>query len=134
MTHYMRDYKEDVLAITDEQVAADWRMGLLRATGKVVAGRALPTDSTGSYGMTVPGSDRAHVSGGYGDQFCPLVKIYDIDEQKGERYNFDTFEGSTNDVVTMVALGTCECGKVDRTRVTVDLDPGELIYAVMNAE
>lgn len=25
------EYTEDVLAITDEQVAADWRMGLLRA-------------------------------------------------------------------------------------------------------
>lgn len=134
VTHYMRDYKENVLSITDEEVAADWRMGLLRATGKVVSGRALPNDSTGSYGMTVPGSNRAHVSGGHGEQFCPLVKIYDIEEQKGERYNFDTFGDSSNDVVTISALGTCKCGKVDRARVSVDLDPGELIYSVMNAK
>lgn len=134
MTHYMRDYKEDVLAITDEQVAGDWRLGLLRAAGKVVAGRALPLDSTGSYGATIAGSARAHVSGGYGSRFCPLVKIYDVDEQKGESYNFDSFDDSTSAVITMSALATCECGKVDRTPVSVNLDPGELIYAVMNAE
>lgn len=134
MTHYMRDYKEDVLAITDEQVAADWRLGLLRAAGKVVAGRALPRDSTGSYGITIAGSNRAHVSGGYGEQFCPLVKIYDVEEQSDEISNFDSLDDSTSAVIIMSALGTCKCGKVDRAPVSFSLDPGELIYSVMNAE
>lgn len=134
MTHYMRDYTDNVLAITDEQVAGDWRLGLLRAAGKVMTA-ARPTDSThGRFGMTVPGSARAHMEWQFGTKGCTLTEIYNIQEHKGERYNFSTFGGSTDDVITMTALGTCACGTVERADVTLDMDPGELIYSVMNAE
>lgn len=128
------DYKENVLAITDEQVAADWRLGLLRALGKVARG-ARPTDSMGSYGTTIAGSNREHVMGNFASvPPCPLVEIYDIGEEKGENYNFSTFGGSTDDVMILSANATCACGRIVKHPVVMDIDPGELIYKVTHAD
>lgn len=130
----MKDYTGNVLAITDEQVASDWRLGLLRALGKVAKG-ARPSDSTGSYGVTVAGSNREHVMGNWGNvPHCPLVEIYDIREEKGENYNFDSFGGTTDDVMILSAKATCACGRIVKHPVAMDIDPGELIYRVMHAD
>lgn len=130
----MTDFKENVLAITDEQVAADWRLGLLRALGKVARG-ARPTDSMGSFGTTIAGSNREHVMGNFASvPACPLVEIYDISEDKGEEYNFSTFGGSTNDVMILSANATCACGRLVKHPVSMDIDPGELIYMVTQAD
>lgn len=130
----MTDYTENVLAITDEQIAADWRLGLLRALGKVARG-ARPSDSTGSFGLTVSGSNREHVMGNFGSiPGCPLVEIYDVREDRGEEYNFSTFGGSTTDVIILSANATCECGKIVKHPVAMDITPGELIYMVMRAD
>jgi hypothetical protein len=131
----MTDFKENVLAITDEQVAADWRLGLLRALGKV-ARYARPNDSMGSYGVTVPGSNREHVMGNFGGTIpsCTLVEIYDIREEKGEDYNFSTFGGSTNDVIILSANATCACGRIVKHPVSMNIDPGELIYEALHAD
>lgn len=130
----MKDYKDNVLAITDAQVAADWRLGLLRALGKVARG-AVPSDSKGSYGVTVPGTNREHVMGNFSTiNGCPLVEIYDVREEKGEHYNFDSFGGSTDDVMILSAKATCACGHIVKHPVAMDIDPGELIYRVTHAD
>lgn len=130
----MKDYKGDALTITDEQVSADWRLGLLRALGKV-ATEALPTDSIGSYGGAVQGSNREHVTGGNGHRFCPLVEIYDVEEQRGERYNFDSFSGGNkDDVMVLKANASCACGRLVKHPVSMEIDPGQLISRVTNAD
>lgn len=131
----MKDFKGNVLAITNEQVAADWRLGLLRALGKVALG-ARPSDSTGSYGVTVAGSNREHVMGNWGNvPHCPLVEIYDVREEKGEEYIHDSYSGgSTRDVMILSANATCACGRIVKHPVAMDIDPGELIYRVTNAD
>lgn len=130
----IEDFKGNVLAITDEQVATDWRMGLLRALGKVARG-AYPSDNTGSFGMTVSGSNREHVMGNFASiPGCPLVEIYDVREDRGEDYNFSTFGGSTSDVIVLSAKATCKCGRVVKHPVSMDITPGELIYMVTHAD
>lgn len=130
----MTDFKGNVLAITDEQIAADWRLGLLRALGKVARG-ARPSDSTGSFGVTVAGSNREHVMGNWSNiPHCPLVEIYDIREERGEEYNFSTFGGSTTDVMILSANATCECGRIVKHPVAMEIMPGELIYMVTHAD
>jgi hypothetical protein len=131
----MKDFKGNVLEITNEQVAADWRLGLLRALGKVAKG-ARPSDSVGSYGVTVPGSNREHVMGNFASiPGCPLVEIYDIREEKGENYIHDSYSGgSTNDVMILSAKATCACGRIVKHPVAMEIDPGELIHLVTNAD
>lgn len=130
----IEDFKDNVLAITDEQVAADWRLGLLRALGKVARG-ARPSDSTGSFGVTISGSNREHVMGNFSSiPGCPLVEIYDVREDRGEDYNFSTFGGSTSEVIVLSANATCECGRIVKHPVSMDITPGELIYMVTNAD
>lgn len=129
----MKDYKGDALTITDEQVSADWSMGLLRALGKV-AKDALPADTSYSYGGAERGSNREHVSGGGGQRFCPLVEIYDVREERGERYNFDSFGGTSEDVMLLKANATCACGRLVKHPVVLEIDPGQLISRVANAD
>lgn len=129
----MKNYEGDALTITDEQVAADWSMGLLRALGKV-ATDALPADSTGSYGGPLPGSNREHVTGGNINRFCPLVEIYDVQESRGERYNFDSMGGSRDDVMVLKANATCACGRIVKHPVSMEIEPGQLIARVANAD
>jgi hypothetical protein len=130
----MADFKGNVLAITAEQIAADWRLGLLRALGKVALG-ARPSDSTGSFGVTVAGSNREHVMGNWSTiPACPLVEIYDIREERGEEYNFSTFGGTTSDVMILSANATCACGRIVKHPVSMEISPGELIYMVTHAD
>lgn len=133
----IKNFTGNVLAITDEEVKNDWHLGLLRALGKVARG-ASPLDSMGSWGVTVPGSNRAHIRGGLGtgnSRPCPLVEIYDVREERGEEYIHDTFNGgSTKDIMLLKAKATCECGQIVKHPVEMEISPGELIYMVMNAD
>lgn len=130
----MADFKENVLAITDKQIASDWRLGLLRALGKIARG-ARPSDSTGSFGVTIAGSNREHVMGNWGNvPHCPLVEIYDVREERGEEYNFSTFGGTTSDVIILSANATCACGRIVKHPVAMEISPGELIYMVTHAD
>lgn len=135
MTAYLKDYTGNVLAITDEEVSGDWHLGLVRAAGKLIAGRAAPTDTMGSFGVTVPGSNREHIMGNWSTvPRCPIVEVFDVNEEGGEQYNFSTFGGTTTDVITLTANATCACGQIVRHRVQMDLTPSEVIYEIMNAE
>jgi hypothetical protein len=135
MIEYLKDYKEDALKITDAQIAADWHLGLVRAVGKVVAGGAYPQDSMGSYGSTIAGSNREHVMGNWGNiPRCPLVEIYEPSEEGGEEYHFSSFGGSTSNVIVLRAKATCQCGRLVKHPVSMNVAPDELIYNVMHAD
>jgi hypothetical protein len=124
----MTDFKDNVLAITAEQIAADWRLGLLRALGKVALG-ARPSDSTGSFGVTIAGSNREHVMGNWANiPACPLVEIYDIREEQGEEYNFSTFGGTTSDVMILSANATCACGRIVKHPVSYQISPVNCLW------
>lgn len=134
MTMYLRDYTGDVLSITDEQVAADWRMGLTRAAGRSIRYGITPADSTGRFGVTVPGSNREHMRGGFGNRSCTVVEIFNIKEEGGEEYNFSTFGGDTRNVMTLSCLATCACGLLVKHPMSMNVAPDEFIYMVMNAD
>lgn len=132
--YYFNDFKGDALAITDAEVAADWRMGVLRATAKVIQKSALPKDRTASYGVTVPGSNRAHVMGGGGTKFCPLVEVFDVDEDRDVERDYDTFPGPERTVVVLSAKATCACGQIVKHPVSMTITPGNLIQYVVSAD
>lgn len=128
------DYTGNALAITDTEVASDWRLGLVRALATVALGAA-PDDSTGPYGVTIPGSNREHVIGNFGPSKpgCPLVEIYDVKDTGGSRYNFSTFGGSSDEIILLTANATCKCGQIVKHPVSMEITPSDLIYSVLNA-
>lgn len=134
MTMYMRDYTGDVLSITDEQVAADWRMGMTRAAGRAIRYGIAPSDSTGSFGITIAGSNREHIRGGGGVRNCKVVEIFNIKEEGGEEHHFSTYGGSTSNVLTLSCLASCDCGRLVKHPMSMNVSPDEFIYMVMNAD
>lgn len=132
------DYKDNVLSITNEQVARDWRLGLLRSLGNVVAGEALPSDSTGPWGMVIAGSNRAHLSyaGFTSDpKPCSIVEVYDIKEDSFEEWEHNSFGTDIGRTRTELrALATCACGRLVKHPVSMNIPVGELIYAVTRPE
>lgn len=132
--YYFNDFKGNALAITDAEVAADWRMGVLRATAKVIQKSALPKDSMGSYGSTIPGSNRAHIMGGGGNKFCPLVEVYDVDEDRDVERDYDTIPGPQQTVIVLSGKATCACGQIVKHPVSMTITPGNLIQSVVTAD
>lgn len=133
------DYKDDVLAITDEQIAGDWRLGLLRAMGRVVAGSALPADSASRWGVSTPGSNRAHLEyRGFGstEDQCSIVEVRDIKEDSCDEWEHNSFDVGDNKRTNteLRALATCACGRLVNYPVSMTIPVGEFIYAVANAE
>ncbi|MBC9704858.1 MAG: hypothetical protein H9W81_07760 [Enterococcus sp.] len=131
------DYADNVLAITDEEVGKDWRLGLLRAMGKVIANSALPADSTSRWGQALAGSNRSHLSyhGPHSDEVrCPIVEVYDIKEDSFDEWDHNSFGDDNKWTRTeLKASATCACGRVVRHPVSMTIPVGDLIYEVTNA-
>src|SRR6478735_3289327 len=99
----IKDYSGNALAITDEQVASDWQLGLCRAIAKAIL-NGWPmlkiNERTGPYGTPLPGSLNEHLEGartsikdedGVTTGFdrtpaCPITEIYEIEESSAMRY------------------------------------------------
>lgn len=134
MTYYLKDYDGDALAITDKEVAEDWRLGLLRGVARVMESSALPRDSSGPYGRVVEGSNREHIRGGRGIPYCPIVEIYEVEEDKGTDYNTSTYGGEETSTIILRGRASCACGRMVKHPVETMITPGRLITAVTNAD
>lgn len=131
------DFEGNVLDITDEEVAKDWRLGLLRSMGSVVAGSALPSDSTERWGRATPGSSRAHLAYpglGSTETQCSISEVYSIREDSFEEWEHSSFGDENRWTRTELrALATCACGRLVRHPVSMTIGVGELIHTVTNA-
>lgn len=135
MTMYMRDYKGNALAITDEEIATDWRLGLLRSAARVMQYSIAPEDSSGRFGIVVPGSNRAHIKGeSFSSGGCSVVEIYEVKEEGGEEHHFSTYGGSTDNVLVLSGKATCKCGELVAYPMSMKIAPDEFIYSVMNVD
>lgn len=127
-------YKENALAITDEQVSANWRLGLLRAIAKVVVSHGLPKDSQERWGGATRGSNREHIKGRIGLRSCQLVEIYDITEDSGKKYYGDTYEEEGMPITKINAKATCVCGHLVKHPVEAMIPAGRFIVEVTTAD
>ena len=132
----MKDYEGDALAISDEQVAADWRMGVLRGVARVMKDGAEPLAGRARFGV-VEGSPLAHLSpqglfGSFGEG-CKIAELYDLEEAGGKEYIFGTGGGSEYDTIRLSAKANCACGKLVKEPVEMNVPPGDLIASVLRA-
>lgn len=148
----MKDYPGNVLAITDEQVAADWRLGFGRAVAKTVIHGypALRISETGGrFGENPKGGMNEHIEGarhsivdsdgittGFNrEPACPIVEVYRLEESSSMHYEFNTYGDDGGSPVTLItALVSCACGKIVKQEATAEIRAGEFISAVTNAD
>lgn len=125
------DYTGNVLDITDEEIAENWELGLLRAMGRVVSVRGKVEGGTGAWGITTPGSDRAHVENNYSTNVagCPLVEIHDVKEDRLEHYPYGSDERVQDNLI--LAKGTCKCGHVKNATVYAELPAGGMLREII---
>jgi hypothetical protein len=150
----IKDYTGNALAITDEQVASDWQLGLCRAIAKAIINGwpAIRIDERDAdrWGSAVPGGLNEHLVGaripvkdedGITTSFtrtppCPITEIYGIEESSAMRYEdsptFGPGEGSPITVIT--ARVSCGCGRIVKEKASAEIRSGEFIAAVTNAE
>lgn len=136
---YMKEYEGDALAITDAEVTANWRMGVLRGVARVLKIGGLPLGGTDRWGKVQEGTNRAHLTpaglpfGGAGEG-CSISELYELEEESDKEYVFSTNGGSEYDVTVISGKATCACGRLVKEPVRMNITPGDLIAEVMNAE
>ena len=112
----------DTLTITDAEIAADWKLGMARALGKILA----------VSGNTINDPDmRAHLKVGRVDR-CAIATVRNITETAHQEYEHETFQSYTTDLTRISGMATCECGLLNG-RISYDIYVGDLIGRVANA-
>jgi hypothetical protein len=148
----IKDYPSNVLAITDEQVAADWRLGFGRAVAKAVTagypGLRIKERSE-RFGVNIPGGMNEHIEGApirvkdadgitisvSREPACPIAEVYNLTESSGQHYEFSTYGDDGGSPVTLIsALVSCSCGKIVKQPASAGIRAGEFIAAVTNAD
>lgn len=119
-------YKGNVLAITDEEVSHDWRLGLIRSLGKVVAAQGKVKEALGRFGNVLPDSMNAHMA------TCSIADVSTLVEDSDEESQFDTFQDRSTNITTLTGTVTCACGRVKDEISIVTIYAGELIQLVVN--
>jgi hypothetical protein len=133
----------NILTLTDADVIADWRNGLLRNTALVVTtqghAEGIRLGTFGSFAGYVDGSLAEHFYKGMrnpqyirGTGKCELASVTDLVEDTDERWEFDSFgPGNTYTDDMVSAQVTCEHGVTGRMVFTTSI--GELIGTIVNA-
>lgn len=135
------DRTADVMSITDADIAADWRKGMLRSVADLITtrGQAEGVQSGGWGAISFKegelahhfhGSAKAHTyTAPLGTGACKIVKVTDLTEDSDTQYHHDTFgSGEGYRVTILSAKVTCEHSVTGRMSLTESV--GELIYAV----
>jgi hypothetical protein len=117
------DYNENVLSITDAEVAADWRKGMIRATAQIIIEEGYPEGATpgswDSYKGYREGSLGEHIAAtrkvepryyerGHGS--CVITSAANLTEDLNTFEEFNTFGGNTHAEVIFTADVTCNHG------------------------
>lgn len=134
------DPNVNVFALTGEEIASDWRNGLLRKAGALIVERGTAegviVGQWGSLKGFVPGSLAEHLYArlnryamATGTQECKVVSVTDLEEVNSERYDHDSFgPGQVTPETGFAATVTCEHGVTGRMIYTQSL--GNLIYEI----
>jgi hypothetical protein len=128
------DSTRDTLTITDEEVASNWKFGMVRSIGRFLAESGRPDPSN----AFTPGSQKAyyHVSGGIWEgnriSACPIISVSNLAEEDGSYTDYDTFGSSRNGAYLLKGNGTCTCGFFTGN-ISYSVSLGELIYTIANA-
>lgn len=138
MIENLKDYTENALAISDEQVADDWTLGLVHGVARYIAEVALPVDSINGWGDTKPGSDREHIEG-YLDQAtnsrtprCKLLEIFNISEVEGTEFYEKTYgPGEVKNVLVVSAEASCACGRIVLSKVILKVPAAEYMNEML---
>lgn len=127
----MTEYKGNALAITDAQIAADWRLGILRGAARMLK-NGRPANDKG--GMPETGSDTEHVRGSFRNPAtCEIVELCEVEETTEQNMVWDSQGDYPETDGLLYGKATCACGRLVQQNFKLTVYPGELLKRVANA-
>lgn len=130
--------KANVIAYTDAEVAADWRLGMLRSTGQMIiesgTAEGILRGRWGSLTGFKEGSLASHLypdathSHQQGMGVCKAVSVTNLVEDTEERWEHGTFGSSSTTEAVVTGIVTCEHGLIGTMKYETSM--GRLIYTI----
>lgn len=107
----MKNFSGNVLEISSDQVAEDWRLGMLREVGRKIAENVYimrPVPLVGMR-MSIDWDATRHCMKAYNATGCEIISVENIDEESRREGDYD----EEDTIVTAVtAIVTCSCGEM----------------------
>ena len=128
------DSTRNTLTITDEEIASNWKFGMVRSIGRLLAEVGRP-----GYGAYITSDERKsyfHIAGSSRDNVpipaCPIISVSDLAEEDGSYTEYSTFGSSNVGEYLLKGTGTCTCGFF-AGGISYSISLGELLYTIANA-
>jgi len=130
------DKTVDALAITDAEIASDWKLGMVRSMGRLLAKRGDLDKGNISYYSSIPTADSAyvHVRGAaQARELCTITAVRNVVEDSMEFEDGGTFGSTTRHRTLLTGEADCACGKLVGAHISYEVYIGDLISALANA-
>lgn len=129
--YQFKEYEGNALAITDAQVAADWRLGIVRAIACKIRNSGIATNDTNDFTVTAGSAITAHIHGNrMNPGKCAIVEVYEVDDVQETEWvrNYDDSYPESNTVLR--GKVTCACGQVEKSDFKVVTYGGGLLKSI----
>lgn len=125
----MENFAGNVLEISNDQVAGDWRLGMLREVGRKIAENVYIMRPVLLVGMRmrIDWDATRHCKKAYNETGCEIVSVENIEE--GSRREGDYDEEDTL-VTAVTAIVTCNCGEMTDRIGQTTFDTGAAFSAL----
>lgn len=122
------NFSGNALTISDDQVAADWTLGMIRAASRRMAAEVKIMRPSNMYGWqsTVDWDATRHFMG---EDACSISSVVDIEDGVWEDSAID---GTVEVFATLSATVTCACGTIDDRNGQAFFDVGSVFSTVAN--
>lgn len=128
------DSTRNTLAITDEEITSNWKFGMVRSIGRLLAEAGRP--GYGAYATPDEKKRYFHVAGSPRSDVpiiaCPIISISDLAEEDGSYTEYGTFGSSNVGEYLLKGTGACTCGFFTGP-ISYSVSLGELLYTIANA-
>lgn len=128
-----KSFTGNALAITDAQIAADWRLGIVRGMARTVRNTGHAAEDRRDFTISEGSKKTAHVQGAYGKPaLCAIVEVFGVDEGQETEYVRDSSGDYPENNTVIHGKVTCKCGQLVKQDFKV-ITYGGLLRRVANA-
>lgn len=120
----LKNYEGNVLEITNEQVAENWHLGMLRACGQLIAKRPWIMHPSTLRGMRLFANPEA--SAHFRKNACSIVSVTSMEESSVTVSEYGEVEQKT----VLTAIVNCACGHISGHPAQVNFTSGEIVERI----
>lgn len=112
-----KNFTGNAVTITDEEIAEKWELAVIRGLARLIIELPFVRDGGETY---------RHL------RQCAVTEIIDVTESSAKDSSGDTW-GESETVVQISGKVSCSCGQIIRRRATRNVEVGELLRNVIEA-